>query len=94
VSWVPPSWWESGHGHLPARGLRCHVSGNIWTLCVVVPMESSNPAICVLSASEHFSDYRDQLVTWEEYAQLVDPTAAGRDCLPDATQFVPICKRS
>lgn len=49
--------------------------------------ELKSADLCI-AGSEQFSDYRDQLVTWEEYAQLVEPYCQQVGIAADATQFV------
>jgi TnpA family transposase len=73
LSWVPPGWWKAVTGRHRRDMPVVTVDRRYLELCVLscVMMELKSGDLCI-AGSERFSDYRDQLVTWEEYAQQVD----------------------
>ena len=53
--------------------------------CAMVELKSGD--LCI-AGSEHFSDYRDQLVSWEDYAQQVETYCQQVGIAADPAQFV------
>ncbi len=73
LSWVPVGWWKAVTGR-PRRDVPIMtVDRRYLELCVlscaVSELKSGDLSI---EGSERFSAYRDQLVTWAEYAQQVE----------------------
>ena len=89
VSWIPPSWWKAVTGTSRREDPVATVDRKYLELCVFsCAMAELKSADLCIAGSEQFSDYRDQLVTWEEYAQLVEPYCQQVGIAADATQFV------
>ena len=72
LSCVSEKWWKlvtgsTSHKHSPTR-----VNRRQFEACVFSQILNELKAadICI-EGSDHFSDYRDQLVTWEEYHDMV-----------------------
>jgi len=89
VSWIPPSWWKVVTGTSRREEPFATVDRKYLELCVFsCAMAELKSADLCIAGSEHFSDHRDQLVTWEEYEKLVDPYCQQIGIAADATQFV------
>lgn len=73
LSWVPSRWWKAVTGGHRREGPILTVERTYLELCVLscALVELKSGDLCI-AGSERFSDYRDQLVTWEEYAQQID----------------------
>ena len=73
LSWVPPGWWKAVTGRHRRDVPVVTVDRRYLELCVLscVLVELKSGDLCIVG-SERFSDYRDQLVTWEAYAQQVE----------------------
>jgi TnpA family transposase len=89
VSWMPPSWWKAVTGSSRREEPISSVARKYLELCVLscVMGELKSGDLCI-AGSERFSDYRDQLVTWEEYAQHVDTYCQQVGIAANPTQFV------
>ena len=68
LSWMPEAWWRlvtelQNHDEAPKRLYRRY-----FELCVFsqLMMELKSGDLCILG-SNHYADYRDQLISWEEY---------------------------
>ena len=89
ISWIPPRWWQAVTGRLRRDVPILTVDRKYLELCVlscaVTDLKSCD---LYIEGSEQFSDYRDQLVTWEEYAQFVPTYCAQVGISPDPETFV------
>ena len=89
LSWVPESWWrlvtgQSKRDPAPLRVNRRHLEVCGFTQ-LTWDLKSGDASI---DGSAEFADYREQLVTWDEYARMV-PAYAEHVSLPaDAAAFV------
>jgi TnpA family transposase len=88
LSWVPQRWWKAVTGRHRRDVPVVTVDRRYLELCVLscVMMELKSGDLCI-AGSEHFSDYRDQLVTWEEYAQQVETYCQRVGIAADPTPF-------
>ena len=88
LSWVPPGWWKAVTGRHRRDMPVVTVDRRYLELCVLscVMVELKSGDLCI-AGSERFSDYRDQLVTWEEYAQQVDTYCQRVGIAADPAQF-------
>ena len=72
LSWVPESWWclVSGGANREERPER--INRRHFEVCVFSQMiwDLKSGDLC-LDGSDQFADYRQQLISWEEYAQMV-----------------------
>lgn len=73
LSWVPVGWWKAVTGR-PRRDVPIMtVDRRYLELCVLsCAVSALKSGDLYIEGSERFSDYRDQLVTWEEYAQHIE----------------------
>jgi hypothetical protein len=89
LSWVPPHWWQAVTGRNRRDVPIVSVDRKYLELCVLscAMGELKSGDLCI-AGSERFSDYRDQLVTWEAYAQHVESYCQQIGVASDPTQFV------
>ena len=89
LSWVPANWWKAVTGRHRREGPVSTVERQYLELCVFscAMVELKSGDLCI-TGSERFSDYRDQLVTWEEYQQQVDAYCQQVGIPSDPAQFV------
>jgi hypothetical protein len=89
ISWIPPRWWKAVTGRHRRDVPVLTVDRKYLELCVlscaVTELKSCD---LYIEGSEQFSDYRDQQVTWEEYAQLAPTYCAQVGISPDPETFV------
>ncbi len=73
LSWIPHQWWRFVTGEGEQKRLITEVDRRYFELClftqIVLDLKSGD--LCV-PGSGVFSDYRDQLISWEDYEQGVD----------------------
>ena len=89
LSWVPVGWWKA----VTSRARRDvpiltvdHKYLELCVLsCVVIELKSGD---LFIEDSEQFSDYRDQLVSWEAYAQSAPTYCEQVGISADPAQFV------
>ena len=72
LSWVPDKWWSLVTGLSTRATKPRRVDRRHFEICVFSQLmtELRSGDIC-LEGSEKFADYRDQLVSWEEYERTV-----------------------
>jgi hypothetical protein len=89
VSWIPPCWWKAVTGRHRRDVPVVTVDRKYLELCVLscTMMELKSGDLCV-AGSEHFSDYRHQLVSWEAYAQQVEGYCQRAGIAANPAQFV------
>lgn len=89
LSWVPQRWWKAVTGQHRRDVPILTVDRKYLELCVLscVMVELKSGDLCVAD-SERFSDYRDQLVTWEEYDQKIETYCRQVGIASDPEQFV------
>jgi Tn3 transposase DDE domain len=89
VSWIPQRWWKAVTGRHRRDVPVVTVDRRYLELCVLscAMVELKSGDLCV-AGSERFSDYRDQLVTWEAYAQQVETDCQRVGIAADPAQFV------
>jgi len=72
LSWMPDAWWrlvteQRSREDTPKRLNRRHFEVCVFTQLM---LELKSGDLC-LPGSDHFADYRDQLISWEEYHRNV-----------------------
>jgi hypothetical protein len=89
VSWIPPHWWKAVTGRHRRDVPVGTVDRKSLERCVLscAMMELNSGDLCV-AGSEHFSDYRQQLVGWDAYAQQVEAYCQQAGIAANPTQFV------
>jgi hypothetical protein len=89
VSWIPPRWWKAVTGRHRRDVPVVTVDRRYLELCVLscAKMELKSGDLCA-AGSEHFSDYRHQLVSWEAYAQQVEAFCQRAGIVANPAQFV------
>jgi TnpA family transposase len=89
ISWIPPRWWQAVTGKHRRDVPVLTVDRKSLELCVlscaVTDLKSCD---LYIEGSEQCSDYRDQLVTWEEYAQFAPAYCSQVGISPDPETFV------
>ena len=89
VSWVPPRWWRAVTGRHRRDVPIVSVDRKYLELCVLscAMGELKSGDLCI-AGSERFSDYREQLVTWEDYTQQVETYCQQVGIAADASQLI------
>lgn len=89
LSWIPPRWWKAVTGRSRRDGPVLTVDRKYLELCVLscTMLELKSVDLCI-AGSERFSDYRDQLVTWEEYNQQIETYCQQVGIAANSAQFV------
>jgi hypothetical protein len=89
LSWIPPRWWKAVTGQHRHEGPVETVDHRYLELCVLscAMVELKSGDLCV-AGSEHFSDDRDQLVSWEDYTQQVETYCQQVGIAADPTQCI------
>jgi TnpA family transposase len=89
VSWVPPRWWKAVTGRHRRDVPIFSVDRKYFELCVLscAMGELKSGDLCI-AGSERFSDYREQLVTWEDYTQQVETYCQQVGIATDASQLI------
>jgi TnpA family transposase len=82
LSWVPETWWRLVTGQRtrdapPRRVNRRHLEVCVWTQ-LMWDLKSGDACI---EGSAEFADYREQLVTWDEYTRMA-PAYSEQVSLP------------
>ena len=89
LSWVPDKWWKlvtgnSNKGVVPTQVDRRHFEVCVFTQ---VMQELKSGDLCI-AGSDKFSDYRQQLISWEEYDQTVGVYGEQVGLPVDSKEFV------
>jgi TnpA family transposase len=89
VSWVPPRWWKAVTGRNRRDVPILSVDRKYLELCVLscAMGELKSGDLCI-AGSERFSDYREQLVTWEDYTQQVETYCQHVGIAADPSQLI------
>ena len=89
VSWIPLRWWKAVTGRHRRDVPVGTVDRRYLELCALscAMMELKSGDLCV-AGSEHFSDYRHQLVGWDAYAQQVEAYCQQAGIAANPAQFV------
>jgi TnpA family transposase len=89
LSWVPARWWKAVTGQhrrdVPVLTVDRRYVELCVVSCVMIALKAGD--LCV-KGGEQFSDYRDQLVSWEEYHQQIDSYGDRVGLASDPVQFV------
>lgn len=89
LSWVPQRWWKAVTGRHRRDIPVLTVDRKYLELCVLscAMIELKSGDLCI-AGSEQFSDYRDQLVTWEEYNQQIETYCQRVGITSEPAQFI------
>lgn len=73
LSWVPEKWWKLVTGSANRTNAPTRVNRRHFEVCLFsqVMAELKSGDFCI-RGSDQFADYRDQLVSWQEYERSVD----------------------
>jgi Tn3 transposase DDE domain len=89
VSWGPPRWWKAVTGRhrrdVPVLTVDRQYLERCVLSCAVVELKSGD--LCI-AGREHFSDDRNQLVSWEDDAQSVETYGHQVGITADPVAFV------
>ena len=73
LSWVPDSWWRWISPQRKRKSMPEEINRRHFEVCVFthVMRELKSGDLCI-EGSEKYADYREQLISWEEYEQGVE----------------------
>lgn len=89
LSWIPRRWWEAVTG-IPVREIPLQsVDRKYFELCIFscVMQELKSGDLCIPGA-ERFGDYRDQLISWQEYEAKAETYCRQVGISSDPAAFV------
>lgn len=73
IHWVRDKWWKLVTGKSKKTSKITHINKGYFELCVFVRVaEELDTGDVFIPYSEKFDDYREQLVTWEEYFEQLE----------------------
>jgi len=89
LSWVPDAWWrlmtgQNKRSSCPEKVLRRHFEVCVFSQ-ILWDLKSGD---LFVEGGDQFSDYRTQLISWEEYAQTVAPYGKQVGLPTDGKAFV------
>ena len=89
LSWIPDKWWKLVTGMNRRDMTPVQVDRRHFEVCVFsqVMWELKSGDLCI-EGSDKFADYREQLISWEEYEQSVAAYGEQVELLVDASAFV------
>lgn len=89
LSWVPDKWWKLIAGPNVKRGVIAEVMRKPFELCIFSQMlwELKSGDLCI-PGSEQYSDYREQLLTWDEYQKHIETYGVQAGIEVDPKQFI------
>ena len=93
LSWVSEKWWPLLTGRTTREPAPTEVDRRHFAICLFTQVvnELKSGDLCI-SGSEEYGDYRDQLVSWEEYSRDVAGYAEQAGMPADAAAFVAALK--
>jgi TnpA family transposase len=89
LAWIPEGWWKAVTGRQRRDMPVLTVDRRYLELCVLscAMIELKSGDLCI-AGSERFSDYRDQLVPWDDYQQQIASYCQQVGIAADPSQFV------
>lgn len=89
LSWVPDKWWKLVTGTTVRTRTPLQVNRRHFEVCVFsqVMAELQSGDLCI-PGSAQFADYREQLISWEDYDQTVADYGAQVELPIESTAFV------
>lgn len=89
LSWVGEKWWPLLTGHAAREPAPVEVDRRHFEICLFTQVvnELKSGDLCI-PGSEEYGDYRDQLVSWDEYGRDVAGYAEQAGVPADAPAFV------
>ncbi len=93
LSWVSEKWWPLLAGRTTREPAPAEVDRRYFEICLFTQVvnELKSGDLCI-PGSEEYGDYRDQLVSWEEYERDVAGYAEQAGVPADAAAFVAALK--
>ena len=93
LSWVGEKWWPLLTGRTTREPAPAEVDRRYFEICLFTQVvnELKSGDLCI-PGSEEYGDYRDQLVSWEEYRRDVAAYAEQAGVPADAAAFVAALK--
>ena len=93
LSWVGEKWWPLLTGHTMREPAAVEMDRRYFEICLFTQVvnELKSGDLCI-PGSEEYGDYRDQLVSWEEYERDVAGYAEQAGVPADAAAFVAALK--
>lgn len=95
LSWIPDKWWKLVTGRSKREAGITEVNRKPFEICLFsqVKLDLKSGDLCI-PGSEQFSDYRDQLISWEEYHAQVETYGLQAGIEVDAKRFIETTKAS
>jgi hypothetical protein len=89
IGWIPEKWWKLVTGCANRRCSPKRVNRRQFEVCVFSQIMSELKVgdLCIEGADQ-YADYRDQLVTWDEYHEMVGEYAEQVGLETDPVEFV------
>lgn len=73
LSWIPDKWWKLITGSSARNTSNIEIQKNYFELCLFTTIaQELKSGDLVVENSDRYSDFRDQLISWEEYEQQID----------------------
>lgn len=73
LSWIPDKWWKLITGSSARNPSNIEIQKNYFELCLFTTIaQELKSGDLVVESSDKYSDFRDQLISWEEYELQID----------------------
>ena len=89
LNWIPEKWWKLITGNNSKRDVTVEIFRRPFEICVFsqILWELKSGDLCI-PGSEQFSDYREQLLSWDEYNAEIEIYGQQAGIEVDAKKFV------
>lgn len=89
LSWIPDKWWKLVTGMIRREVMPVQVDRRHFEVCVFsqVMWELKSGDLCI-EGSDKFADYREQLISWEEYEEAVAAYGEQVELPVEASAFI------
>lgn len=93
LNWVPDKWWKLIAGPNIKRGFLNEVFRKPFEICIFSQMlwELKSGDLCI-PGSEQYSDYREQLLSWDEYNSGINTYGQQAGIEVDPKKFIQVTK--
>lgn len=94
LSWIPDKWWKLVTGISSREVTPMQVDRRHFEVCLFSQLmwELKSGDLCIVD-SDKFADYREQLISWEEYAQTIAAYGEQVELPTEAMTFVAETRR-
>jgi len=88
IRWVREKWWKLVTGKVTKSAQITHVNKLAFELCVFVRIaDELSTGYLFIPYSETYDDYREQMISWEEYEKQLDSYCEEVGVVKGSTQF-------